>query len=194
MIPGLDIGMEYFYRNKFKEKLKSLYGFDYASAEKIKDNYNKLINQKGQITEKEIEYILNEGNITSGEEKYNSVDDLNISRDCTLDDIKLNMINEQKKITFTYDDFDKRSNNEKIKESEIESKISNEIDNATKNAGSIIRGIGEVGSVMLKALPTAGEITLESGAIAARAGISIGIKVVSWVFLPITCIDLEHGH
>ena len=33
-VPGLDIGMEYFYRKKFKEKLKSLYGFDYDKAEK----------------------------------------------------------------------------------------------------------------------------------------------------------------
>ena len=29
MVPGLDIGMEYLYKNLFKEKLKSLYGFNY---------------------------------------------------------------------------------------------------------------------------------------------------------------------
>ena len=32
MIPGVDIGMEYFYKNKFKNKLKHLYGFDYNKA------------------------------------------------------------------------------------------------------------------------------------------------------------------
>ena len=34
-VPGLDIGMEYYYRYKFKEKLKHLYGFDYEKAEKF---------------------------------------------------------------------------------------------------------------------------------------------------------------
>ena len=32
MIPGVDIGMEYFYKKKFKKKLKALYGFDYNIA------------------------------------------------------------------------------------------------------------------------------------------------------------------
>ena len=32
MVPGLDIGMEYYYKYLFKQKLKSLYGFDYDEA------------------------------------------------------------------------------------------------------------------------------------------------------------------
>ena len=32
-IPALDIGMEYYYRKIFKEKLKFLYGFDYEQAQ-----------------------------------------------------------------------------------------------------------------------------------------------------------------
>lgn len=39
-IPLLDIGMEYFYRNKFLDKLKSLYGFDYEKAENIRNSIN----------------------------------------------------------------------------------------------------------------------------------------------------------
>ena len=31
-------------------------------------------------------------------------------------------------------------------------------------------------------------MTLESGAVITRTGISVGVKVVSWIFLPITCI------
>ena len=33
MIPGVDIGMEYYYKYLFKKKLKALYGFDYDQAE-----------------------------------------------------------------------------------------------------------------------------------------------------------------
>ena len=33
-IPGLDIGMEYFYRHLFKKKLRALYGFDFNEASK----------------------------------------------------------------------------------------------------------------------------------------------------------------
>ena len=61
------------------------------------------------------------------------------------------------------------------------------INNTGKNVTSAIRGGVEVGSIFLKALPTAGEVTLESGAIMVRTGVSVGVKAVSWVFLPLTC-------
>ena len=35
LIPGVDFGMEYYYRQLFKEKLKFLYGFDYDQAELV---------------------------------------------------------------------------------------------------------------------------------------------------------------
>ena len=37
LIPALDIGMEYLYRNLFQKKLKNLYGFDYDTAQKYAD-------------------------------------------------------------------------------------------------------------------------------------------------------------
>ena len=132
-----------------------------------------MIKEKGKTTEEEYEYIL---------DKEINLDESNISQDQSINDTEMNII------TYTSDDFDERKNNEKQKEEEIETKISSKIGNARKNASSIIRGIGEVGSVILKALPTAGEITLESGAIVFRTGINIGVKAASWVFLPITCI------
>ena len=45
LIPGLDIGMEYYYRHKFKEKLKSLYGFDYEKAV-INSRTSSFINEE----------------------------------------------------------------------------------------------------------------------------------------------------
>ena len=39
----------------------------------------------------------------------------------------------------------------------------------------------------MKALPTAGEVALESGVVISRVGVSIGVKAVSWFFLPVTC-------
>ena len=49
-----------------------------------------------------------------------------------------------------------------------------------KNIASILRGVGEVTSITLKTLPTAGQVI--------RIGVSVGVKVVSWIFLPVTCI------
>ena len=74
------------------------------------------------------------------------------------------------------------------KEEKKESKNDEEIKNGLKNTSSIIRGVGEVAGIVIKALPEAGEITLESGAIVARTGISAGLKIGSWILLPISCI------
>ena len=46
--------------------------------------------------------------------------------------------------------------------------------------------------MVLKALPTAGRITLETGEVIVRSGISVGLKVASWVFLPVTCIGFGY--
>jgi len=153
-VPGLDIGMEYFYRYKFKQKLKHLYGFDFEKAEKFLNNIG-------------------------------SQDNIN-----------------DKKTQFTDEDFDKRSNNIKLEESKIEEKIDEEFTNTGRNTGGIIRGAGEIGGIVIKALPTAGAAATQAGAIAADAGaiaveagaigakvaVSAGLKIASWVLLPVTCI------
>lgn len=84
----------------------------------------------------------------------------------------------------TINDMDNHKKEEKPKKEEKMSE-DDEIKNAGKNAASIIRGIGEVGGIVVKALPEAG---VEAGAVVARAGISAGLKIASWVLLPITCI------
>jgi len=78
-------------------------------------------------------------------------------------------------------------NSKKEGKSKKEEKMSedDEIKNAGKNTGSIIRGLYEVGGVVVNALPSAG---VETGAVVARAGISVGFKIASWVLLPVTCI------
>ena len=148
MLPGLDIGMEYYYRKIFKEKLKHLYGFDYDKAQKFLNN-----NKNFQ----------------------------NLSND--------------KASQFTEDDFDTRSSNIKLEESKIETEIDEEVTNTGRNTGSIIRGAGEIGGIVIKALPTAGAvateagtIAVEAGAFAAKAAVSAGLKITSWVLLPVTCI------
>ena len=45
MVPGLDIGMEYYYRNLFKKKLKHLYGYDFAEAKKNMNEVTEPINK-----------------------------------------------------------------------------------------------------------------------------------------------------
>jgi len=159
MIPGLDIGMEYFYRNKFKKKLKSLYGFDYDRAENIvekkKDNKDKS---------EEMEYLL--------DNKKSKINGSYISKNSGIYDETMN-------------DLNNRSINTIITEEKIESKINREINNTGKNSTSIVRGLGEVGGIILKSLPTAGQAT---GEIVTRVSISAGLKLASWILLPITCI------
>ena len=95
-------------------------------------------------------------------------------------------------LDFTDDDFDKRNSNIKLEESQIDLKIDEEISNAGRNTGAIVRGAGEIGGIVIKALPTAGaaaaEVGVEAAATVSRAVISGGLKVASWVLLPITCI------
>ena len=79
-VPGLDIGMEYFYRYKFKEKLKHLYGFDLEKAEKfvvipqkddIKDNQkdNDSDNSETVSTLTEEDFDKREANVKLEESK-----------------------------------------------------------------------------------------------------------------------------
>ena len=153
--------MEYFYRKKFKEKLKYLYGFDYEKAEKfVKENLNTK-NNKNQI---------------------NGVDKTN--------DNKITIFEEE--LNYTREDLDERSENIKLEESHIDLKIEEEVINVGRNTGAVLRGAGEIGGIVLKALPTAGataaEVGLEVGAVAGRIAISGALKIASWVVFPITCI------
>ena len=171
MIPGFDIYMEYFYKYKFKNKLKALYGFDYNEAKNVINEMKK--------TQEEKEIMMTE------EEKL--ISDSNISQLLdNSDDEEMNSFNESSE----YNDemYEKRTNNTKKQEKKIESEINNKINNAGKNISSIVRGAGEIGSIVIKALPTAGGIAVESGTIVVRAGISVGLKIASWVLLPVTCI------
>ena len=138
-VPGLDIGMEYFYRKKFKEKLKYLYGFDYEKAEKfVKENLNTK-NNKNQI---------------------NGVDKTN--------DNKITVFEEE--LNYTREDLDERSENIKLEESHIDLKIEEEVINVGRNTGAVLRGAGEIGGIVLKALPTA-------GATAAEVGLEVGAGI-----------------
>jgi hypothetical protein len=160
IVPGLDIGMEYYYKYLFKQKLKKLYGYDEDQA---KEATNKEKERK--------------------KEKKNSIKEkdeiLNSSSD-SEENIKLNTDEEEKKFN-DKDDKIKLLNLKKEEEKEIESKINKEIHNSGKNVSSFARGIFEVGSAVIKAAP-------EAGSIAARVTINSGVKVVSWALLPITCI------
>ena len=176
MIPVFDIGMEYFYKYQFKKKLKSLYGFDfYKAKEKVQDkgNINLIKNEKEENQEKEILLCIDENDLIDSIQKP-------LSGNSFTEEEEYKSINEE--------ELDRKIGNIKKEEDDIESKISNTTNNAAKNVTSFLRGIGEAGSVILKTLPTAGRITLETGEVIVRSGVSVGLKIASWVFLPVTCI------
>jgi len=196
MIPGLDIGMEYLYKNLFKEKLKSLYGFDYDKAiNELKKKINVVddIEVKNKFNASSIndvtddsidEEVIDEDNIENKKKKSkkeeNLFEDDKIINDGKNDETD-NLIDKGN------DTINDMGNNKKEEKSKKEDKIfeEDEIKNAGKNAGSIIRGVYEVGGIVVKALPSAG---VETGAAVARASISVGFKIASWVLLPVTCI------
>ena len=180
MVPGLDIGMEYLYRNKFTKKLISLYGFDYEQAkEALNDNHNNLI-KKNDGDNEESEIILDEEETNSDSNLFkNSINN---------DDDERQSLKMCYSLKFETEELVKRMTNSKKEVEEVKSKISDNISNVGKNTGSVIRGLGEAGSIALKIVPTAGRMTLESGEVIVRAGISAGLKIASWVLLPVTCI------
>ena len=165
IIPGLDIGMEYYYKFLFKNKLKCLYGFDYTEAKeavnKSKKKEMKIKSIKGTDKSKiqNLEKIIEDNNDSDNE--------------------KSDLILEEKELESN--DRDDKSIDIKKEEEKIESKINEKIKSGGKNASSIFRGIFEAGGIVIKALP-------ESGSIFARISINSGIKVVSWALLPVTCI------
>ena len=63
MIPGVDIGMEYFYKKKFKKKLKALYGFDYNMAKNV-DNIIKVTQEDKKILMTEEEKLISDSNLS----------------------------------------------------------------------------------------------------------------------------------
>ena len=158
IVPGLDVGMEYYYRYLFIQKLKKLYGYDENEAkEATKKN---SINEKPEIQDQDGK---NKDSINDSEENNNS--------------------NSDKEVRKLKDQADKSKNlnTKKKEEKKIESKINTTIDNSAKNFGSFLRVISEAGGAAIKIIP-------ETGSIAARVTINSGVKVVSWALLPITCI------
>ena len=63
MVPGVDIGMEYFYKKKFKKKLKALYGFDYNMAKNV-DNIVKVTQEDKKILMTEEEKLISDSNLS----------------------------------------------------------------------------------------------------------------------------------
>ena len=176
MIPLFDIGMEYYYKSIFKKKLLSLYGFDYDKAENIVKQ-NKINDKK-----KEEKEILLDNKEIQFNESY-------ISQNSGINDEEMIENENKENLNFNEEDFDKRTNNTKNIEKKIDSRIDKEIDNTGKNSTSIFRGAGEIAGIVIKALPTAGQVTIKTGGeIITRSGISLGIKIASWALLPVTCI------
>ena len=165
MVPGLDIGMEYYYRSLFQQKLKSLYNFDYDKAIKALKENNIFDEKQDNISE-----------IGKNDDDSMNKEENNKTNNVTHENNNANENGEADNL-IKKDDLD---NNKKEEKSKKESEDI-EIKNAGKIAGSTIRGIGEVVGIALKALP-------ETGSIAARASISTGLKLTSWILLPITCI------
>ena len=70
-IPGVDIGMEYYYRKIFKEKLKYLYGFTYEKAEKTVKEYGY---DKKEIKLKELNDVEKKEKKGNSKNKENEIE------------------------------------------------------------------------------------------------------------------------
>ena len=174
MVPGLDIGMEYYYRNLFKQKLKSLYGFDYDEAIKALKENNICDEKEDKIIEKE---SINNAHSINNQENDKS-------DDMTNENTK-NIINDEAEDLIKKEDNNKNDvGNNKKDEKEKKESEDFEIRNTGKIAGSATRGALEVVGIFLKALP-------ETGSIIARESISSVLRISSWVLFPIFCIGFS---
>ena len=121
MIPGVDIGMEYFYKKKFKKKLKALYGFDYNKAKNM-DNEVKVTQENKKILMTEEEKLISDSNLSQ-----------------LLDNSHDEMDLDNKSLIYEDENYEKRKNNIITEEKKIESEIDNKISNVGKNTTSIVR-------------------------------------------------------
>lgn len=106
MLLGIDIGMEYCYKYLFKQKLKSLYGFDYDKALKIlkieeEDEYSEeiKIDTINSINDVESDLIEGNNNKTKDNEDSNIITETKKTKKTKKDDYKNDGINQSAKNT-----------------------------------------------------------------------------------------------
>ena len=182
MLPGVDIGMEYLYKNLFKEKLKSLYGFDYDKAINVLKK-NNIVSDENEDKNKNNSLIINDttdddsineendniNDVNNNKKEKKSKKEENVIKIGDKSEETDNLIDREDNSINDTDNSTKTKKTKKTKKSKKEKKEKkesdeNEIKNTGKNAGSIIRGIAEVGGIVVKALPEAG---VEAGAVVA---------------------------
>ena len=140
-VPGVDIGMEYYYRYLFEKKLKQLYGFNYKEAEiSISRNNSVSIDNENNS---EIEVVNNR----TPRGYSMQMDNINNNSIIEPTDQRSNSVN--------------ISNNMKKQEKKIDKHIDNQVSNKIRNVSAITGAIGEAGELFVG---ISGEIILEVGA------------------------------
>ena len=141
LVPGVDIGMEYYYRYLFEKKLKQLYGFNYKEAEiSISRNNSVSIDNENNS---EIEVVNNR----TPRGYSMQMDNINNNSIIEPTDQRSNSVN--------------ISNNMKKQEKKIDEHIDNQVSNKIRNVSAITGAIGEAGELFVG---ISGEIILEVGA------------------------------
>ena len=74
-VPGLDIGMEYYYRHLFKKKLKYLYGFDFNEAAKYSNPNNEIEKNFSLASYDDMDTILKDARKENLKKEKNKIKD-----------------------------------------------------------------------------------------------------------------------
>ena len=179
-LPIFDIGFEYFYRHLFKNKLKYLYGFDYEEAnQSLLEEENEKLNQEG-INNKAININQNETQI---EEKIDQ-DVNNIGRNASAG------IRGAGEVAGIVIKALPTAGQAVLETSTVISKVTTTVLSTTTQIGIEVGSTGA--KVAVEVVSTTSKVVTETAStvtkVAVKTGIASGLKIASWVMLPVTCI------
>ena len=160
-VPGVDIGMEYYYRYLFEKKLKQLYGFNYEEAKNSTAKNNS-----------EIE-LANET------QKYYSIQMDNINNNSIIDQIDNRNNSEIINYSTLY------LENTKKQEKKIDKQMDDQISNKLRNVNTITSSLGQAGELFVG---ISGEIILEAGAQVACFAL---LPITCIVFGALSCYNIH---
>ena len=162
LVPGVDIGMEYYYRHLFEKKLKQLYGFNYEEAKHSATKNNS-----------EIELVNNRT------PRGYSVQMDNINNNSIIDQI------DNRNNSVIVNNSALYLENTKKQEKKIDKQINKGVSNKLRNVNTFTSAIGQTSELIVG---ISGEIILEAGAQIACFAL---LPITCIVFGALSCYNIH---
>lgn len=181
-LPLGDIGFEYLYRYLFKNKLKNLYGFDYEEAnQSLVEEENK----KAKLNQEDINNKTN--NINQNETQIEEQIDQDVNNKGRNAGASIRGAGEVAGIVIKALP---TAGQTVLETTTVVSKVTTTVISTGTHIGFEIGSTGT--KIGIEVASTTSKVVTETAStvtkVAVKTGISSGLKIASWVMLPVTCI------